>query len=166
MGTLQNTLAGTIVVMILFSLFVQASEGASYGVVPFVSKRALGIVAGFVGAGGNAGSAITQAIFFKSDNLETYEGIRYMGIMIIGITLFVSFIWFPMWGGMFCGPREGATEEDYYLREYTPEEIAAGLANASIKFAAESKSQRGNKRNNTDKDKEAEIAMTETKQNA
>ena len=31
--------------------------------VPFVSKRALGLVCGFVGAGGNTGSAITQVLF-------------------------------------------------------------------------------------------------------
>jgi len=58
MGFLQNSLAGTMIVMILFSLFVQSSEGASYGIVPFVSKRSLGVVSGFVGAGGNTGSAI------------------------------------------------------------------------------------------------------------
>ena len=159
MGLLQDTLAGTIIAMMCFSLLVQASEGASYGVVPFVSKRALGIVSGFVGAGGNAGSAVTQAIFFKPDNLETYEGIRYMGFMIIGITITIALIWFPMWGGMFCSAKPDVTEEDYYLGEYTPEEIAAGLASASVKFAAESKSQRGNKRL---KAEEMEVNMTET----
>ena len=65
MGLVHNSLAATILVMVLFSTMVQAAEGASYGVVPFVSKRALGIVSGFVGAGGNAGSSVTQAIFFK-----------------------------------------------------------------------------------------------------
>jgi len=161
MGFLQDTLAGTIVVMMCFSLFVQASEGASYGIVPFVSKRALGVVSGFVGAGGNSGSAITQAIFFKKDSLETYDGIRYMGIMIIGITMLVTTIWFPMWGSMFFPAKAGVTEEDYYLSEYTAEEIAAGLANASVKFAAESKSQRGAKRL---KEETKEVAMTESKQ--
>eukprot|EP01024_Parvocaulis_polyphysoides_P062072 TRINITY_DN6994_c0_g3_i3.p2 TRINITY_DN6994_c0_g3~~TRINITY_DN6994_c0_g3_i3.p2 ORF type:complete len:280 (-),score=42.80 TRINITY_DN6994_c0_g3_i3:200-922(-) len=142
MGFLQSSLAASIVVMIAFSLFVQASEGASYAVVPFVSKRALGIVSGFVGAGGNAGSAVTQAIFFRSDELETYEGLRYMGLMVIGMTLFVIPIYFPMWGGMFCGPKEGVTEEMYYLADYTDEERARGLADRTIKFALESKSQR------------------------
>ncbi|MGH7884730.1 MAG: MFS transporter, partial [Thermodesulfobacteriota bacterium] len=42
--------------MILFSLFVQMSEGATFGIVPFINKKALGSVAGIVGAGGNAGA--------------------------------------------------------------------------------------------------------------
>lgn len=63
--------------------------------------------------------------------------------MILCITLLIIPIYFPMWGGMLCGPKPGVTEEDYYLGEYTQEEISQGLANASVKFAAESKSQRG-----------------------
>ena len=66
-----------------------------------------------------------------------------MGVMVIAVTLLVITLYFPMWGGMFCKPKDGFTEEDYYLGEYTKEEIAAGLANASVKFAAESRSQRG-----------------------
>ena len=44
LGLAHTTFAGTIIIMIIFSLFVQASEGASYGVVPFISKRSLGVV--------------------------------------------------------------------------------------------------------------------------
>lgn len=145
MGLLNGTLAGTIVVMVVFSAMVQASEGASYGVVPFVSKRALGIVSGMVGAGGNAGSVITQSLFFQDSTYTTYEGLIYMGIMVMAVTLLVIPIYFPMWGGMFFPAREGVTEEDYYLGEFTEVERAAGLADAAMKFAAESKSQRGQK---------------------
>jgi len=63
----DDSLGATIGVMIIFSAWVQAAEGASYGVVPFVSRRSYGVVAGLVGAGGNAGSAVTQALFF-ADN--------------------------------------------------------------------------------------------------
>ena len=35
--------------------------------------------------------------------------------------------------------------QDYYLGEFTEEERAAGLADAAMKFAQESKSQRGSK---------------------
>ncbi len=36
--------------MVIFSLFVQMSEGETYGVVPFINKKALGSFAGIVGA--------------------------------------------------------------------------------------------------------------------
>ncbi len=50
--------------LILFSLFVQMSEGATFSVVPFINKKALGSVAGIVGAGGNAG-AVAAGFLFK-----------------------------------------------------------------------------------------------------
>jgi len=142
MGRLSFTLPGTLVVMIFFSTLVQMAEGASYAVTPYVSKRSLGIVSGFVGAGGNAGSTITQAIFFKGVSFPTYDGISYMGAMIIGVTLLVLPIYFPMWGGMFFGPKEGATEEDYYLSDFTEQEVKEGIANSVIKFAKEAASER------------------------
>lgn len=52
--------------LIVFSLFVQMAEGATFSVVPFVNKKALGAVAGIVGAGGNAG-AVAAGFLFKSD---------------------------------------------------------------------------------------------------
>lgn len=52
--------------LIVFSLFVQMSEGATFSVVPFVNKKALGPVSGIVGAGGNAG-AVAAGFLFKSD---------------------------------------------------------------------------------------------------
>lgn len=58
-----------------------------------------------------------------------------MGVMVLCMTLAVVPIYFPMWGGMLLGPREGVTEEDYYLGEYSGAERAAGLADAAIKFA-------------------------------
>ena len=44
--------------MMLAGLFVKMSNGATYSVVPFVNKRALGAVAGIVGAGGNVGAVL------------------------------------------------------------------------------------------------------------
>jgi MFS transporter, NNP family, nitrate/nitrite transporter len=55
---------------VVFSFLAQAAAGATFGVVPFVSKRSMGVVSGFVGAGGNVGSVITQALFFNGDKYE------------------------------------------------------------------------------------------------
>ncbi len=52
--------------LVLFSLLTQMSEGATFSVVPFVNKKALGAVAGIVGAGGNAG-AVAAGFLFKGD---------------------------------------------------------------------------------------------------
>ena len=49
--------------MIVFSLFTQMSEGATYSVVPFINKKALGSVAGIVGAGGNFGAVSAGFLF-------------------------------------------------------------------------------------------------------
>ncbi len=47
-----------------------------------------------------------------------------MGVMIIGMTLAVAFIHFPMWGSMFFPGNPDISEEDYYLKEWTAEEVA------------------------------------------
>lgn len=142
MGLAYKSLPATIALMILFSLCVQAAEGASFGIVPFISKRGLGIVSGLVGAGGNTGSVVTQSLFFVSGKYTTYEGILWMGVMIIAMTQTILFVYFPMWGGMFCGPKEGVNEIDYYTSDFTEKEKADGHHNAVLKFANESKTER------------------------
>src|SRR5205807_1699918 len=59
-----STLVLAIPAMMLFGLFVKMSNGATYAVVPFVNRRALGSIAGIVGAGGNAG-AVAAGFLFK-----------------------------------------------------------------------------------------------------
>ena len=51
--------------LILFSLSVQMAEGATFSVVPFINKKAIGAVSGIVGAGGNVG-AFLAAMLLKS----------------------------------------------------------------------------------------------------
>ena len=52
-----------IAAMMLTGLFIKMSNGATYSLVPFVNKRALGAVAGIVGAGGNVGSVLAGFLF-------------------------------------------------------------------------------------------------------
>merc|ERR1712216_849493 len=69
MALAKDSLATTILFMVLFSICVQASEGASYGIVPYITRRALGVASGYIGAGGNAGSTICMALFFTSASI-------------------------------------------------------------------------------------------------
>ena len=72
--------------MILFSLFVQMSEGATFSVVPFVNKRALGAVSGIVGAGGNAG-AVAAGFLFKG-NLDWSTALLILGAIVTCCSFF------------------------------------------------------------------------------
>ncbi|XP_010695889.2 high affinity nitrate transporter 2.5-like [Beta vulgaris subsp. vulgaris] len=155
---LMNTLSGSIAVMIIFSVFVQAAEGLTFGVVPFVSRRSLGVVSGMTGAGGNVGAVITQVIFFRGSQFTTEKGIQYMGYMIIACSFGITSIYFPQWGGMFWGPKKHVTEEDYYLREWDAKEQELGLHHVSMKFAEGSRNERSSKGKSS-----PEEEMTETR---
>jgi len=67
--------------MMLAGLFVKMSNGATYAVVPFINKRALGAVAGIVGAGGNVG-AVLAALLFKTPNLSWPQALLYLGCFV------------------------------------------------------------------------------------
>ncbi|KAL3819258.1 hypothetical protein ACJIZ3_005163 [Penstemon smallii] len=139
-----GSLGVSVAVMLIFSVFVQAACGLTFGVVPFVSRRSLGIVSGMTGGGGNAGAVLTQLIFFRGSRYSAEDGITYMGVMIICCTSVIALIYFPQWGGMFCGPSsKGTTEEDYYLSEWTAAEKEKDYHRASLKFSENSLNERG-----------------------
>jgi NNP family nitrate/nitrite transporter-like MFS transporter len=71
----------SIAAMIGFSLCVQMAEGATFSVVPFINKKAMGTVAGIVGAGGNAG-AVAAGFLFKVDTLSYPEALFIIGIVV------------------------------------------------------------------------------------
>ncbi|KAL3689777.1 hypothetical protein R1sor_016088 [Riccia sorocarpa] len=136
-------LHSAVVVLLLFSFFVQAACGTTFGIIPFISRRSLGIISGVTGAGGNVGAVVTQAIFFLNSTYSTEDGILYMGIMICAVTSVYFLVYFPQWGGMLCGPSKNATEIEYYQKEWNADEQSKGLDAASLKFAENAVSERG-----------------------
>jgi NNP family nitrate/nitrite transporter-like MFS transporter len=85
----MSTLLLAIPTLVLFSLFVQMSEGATFAVVPFVNRRALGSVAGIVGAGGNVG-AVMGGFLFKSADLDWSTALFMLGAAVT-VCSFASF---------------------------------------------------------------------------
>ena len=88
----MNVLFLAIPTLIIFSLFTQMSEGATYSVVPFINKKALGAVSGIVGAGGNAG-AVAAGFLFKGA-MDWNEVFFVIGIVVVIASFFTFFLRF------------------------------------------------------------------------
>ena len=58
-------------VMLIFGLFTHMACGATYALVPFVNRKALGGVAGIVGAGGNVGAVAAGLLVKGASSIET-----------------------------------------------------------------------------------------------
>lgn len=101
----MKILALAIPMMIVFSLFVQMSEGATYSVVPFINKKALGSVAGIVGAGGNAG-AVAAGFLFRLDTLSYQTALLILGCCVAGCA-------FCAWFVRFSPAQEAEANEEY-----------------------------------------------------
>ncbi|CUH89464.1 putative nitrate transporter NarT [Phaeobacter sp. CECT 5382] len=78
--------------LIIFSLFTQMAEGATYSVVPFINKKALGAVAGVVGAGGNAG-AVAAGFLFKG-TMEWPDVFFVIGVTVACASVLAFFVRF------------------------------------------------------------------------
>ena len=93
-----------------------------------MSRRSYGVVSGIVGAGGNVGAIVTQVIFFGGSTyspvMTVKTGLKWMGVMTLAVTVLLAFVHFPTWGSMFLPGNPDYTEEDYYIKEWTAEEVA------------------------------------------
>ncbi len=77
----MTLLPSAIFFYIAFSLFVSMSCGATYAVVPMMNKKALGSIAGIVGAGGNMG-AVLAGLLFRSDAIRTADAFLYLSLAV------------------------------------------------------------------------------------
>src|SRR5579883_1779438 len=89
----MHVLSLAIAAMLLTGLFIKTSNGATYSVVPFINQRALGAVAGVVGAGGNLG-AFLAGFFFKG-SMPWTQALFLLGIIISFVSFLALTIHFP-----------------------------------------------------------------------
>lgn len=97
--------------LIIFSLFVQMSEGATFAIVPFINKKSVGTVAGIVGAGGNFG-AMLAGFMFK-------YGTEYFSTAYLVLGVFVLISSFGAFAVKFSSEQEAEAREEMRLRLQT-----------------------------------------------
>jgi NNP family nitrate/nitrite transporter-like MFS transporter len=105
----SGTLSGAIIVMVFFSLLVQAAEGSSYGIVPYVDPPATGSIAGIVGAGGNSG-AVAFGLGFRQ--LGYNQAFVVMGGTILVSSVLSLFIFIKGHAGLIMGQDDPTPEKE------------------------------------------------------
>lgn len=95
-----KSLAGSIVVLVFFSVFVQAAEGSTYGIVPYVDPPSTGSISGIVGAGGNIGAV---CFGFAFQNLDTKDAFITMGACVFGAAALSGLVAIKGHRSLLCG---------------------------------------------------------------
>ncbi|HTE40495.1 MAG TPA: MFS transporter [Steroidobacteraceae bacterium] len=83
----RDSASAALVAMLIFGLFTHMACGATYSLVPFINRNALGGVAGIVGAGGNVGAV--AAGFLMKGVATTQQGLFVLGVTVM-ITAFLA----------------------------------------------------------------------------
>jgi len=83
-----GSLMVAIITMLSFALFLKMSNGATYGIVPFVNTKNVGVISGIVGAGGNLGGMLF-GFLFKSSAITYVQAFTYIGYAVIAVALIV-----------------------------------------------------------------------------
>lgn len=84
----SGNLTAAIISMLSFALFLKMSNGATYGIVPFINSKNVGMVSGIVGAGGNLGGMMF-GFLFKSTTITYVQAFTYIGIAVMVVSVIV-----------------------------------------------------------------------------
>ncbi|MDB4926346.1 MFS transporter, partial [Mucilaginibacter sp.] len=84
----SGSLLTAILSMLIFALFLKMSNGATYGIVPFVNSKNVGLVSGIVGAGGNLGGMLF-GFLFKSTSITYVQAFSYIGYTVIAVSAII-----------------------------------------------------------------------------
>ncbi len=76
-----GTVAYAVAAMLIFGLFTHMACGATYALVPFVDRQALGGVAGIIGAGGNVG-AVAAGFLMKGVG-DIQQTLSMLGALVL-----------------------------------------------------------------------------------
>ncbi|MBC7892448.1 MAG: MFS transporter, partial [Sphingobacteriaceae bacterium] len=82
----SGNLTLAVVSMLSFALFLKIANGTTYAIVPCGNKKAVGVVSGVVGAGGNVGGML-MGFLFKSATITYSEAFLYIGVGVAVVGL-------------------------------------------------------------------------------
>jgi NNP family nitrate/nitrite transporter-like MFS transporter len=105
-----KSLGLAIFILVVFSTFVQAAEGSTYGIVPYVNPPATGSIAGIVGAGGNTG-AVVFGLFFR--NFNDFVAFQVMGYTVLGSSFLTMFVCIKNHRGLIGGQDSPEIEANW-----------------------------------------------------
>ena len=111
--SVTDTLASAIVVMAAFSIFVQAAEGSTFGIVPYIDYSVTGSISGIIGAGGNSGAVAFSLVFRQFSNRTSFF---VMGCTILVSSILSAFVFIPGHKSLFCGEDTREVEESRIAR--------------------------------------------------
>jgi NNP family nitrate/nitrite transporter-like MFS transporter len=110
-----DTTAMAVVAMIVFGLFTHMACGATYALVPFIDRKALGGVAGIIGAGGNVGAVLSG--FLLKGVGDVQRCFTILGACVVVSSICAIAVRFTA--------AHKAAEQELYLRALGREQVAA-----------------------------------------
>jgi NNP family nitrate/nitrite transporter-like MFS transporter len=118
----MDTAQTALLAMLGFGLFTHMACGATYSLTPFIDRRALGGVAGIIGAGGNVGAV--AAGFVMKGAISVDHGLFVLGIAVTGSAFCAAAVKF--------GAQHRREEREAYdnalLARETSDDVAVGAA--------------------------------------
>ena len=92
--SMMDSAAGAIVAMLAFGLFTHMACGSTYALMPFIDRKALGGVAGIIGAGGNVGAVAAGFLLKSVGSLTT--ALFDLGVIVLACSLCAIAVRFSM----------------------------------------------------------------------
>merc|ERR1739844_74637 len=114
-----NSLGLSIFILVIFSSFVQAAEGSTYGIVPYVDPPSTGSISGIVGAGGNSG-AVCFGLCFRQ--LGMRRGFDIMGYTILASSVLTFLVMIKGHRSMLGGEDSEAVKAAWQKTVTSPED--------------------------------------------
>mmetsp|Transcript_27978 Transcript_27978/g.39404 ORF Transcript_27978/g.39404 Transcript_27978/m.39404 type:complete len:178 (-) Transcript_27978:79-612(-) len=86
-----KSLGLAIFILAIFSSMVQAAEGSTYGIVPYVDPPTTGSISGIVGTGGNSGAVCFGLCFRQLPKLQTaFKIMEFSIVEAAALTFLIS----------------------------------------------------------------------------